>query len=112
MERFLDVEMAVISGLNKLDETQGSKYKAFRTILENNFNNVPENYTTVFLRSTPVQVVPDDCIREIKLISSRGFFYENNESRFICFYSASSEEGDGIYRQIIECVVKWMSINL
>lgn len=112
MERFLDTEMALISGLNKLEETDNSKYKAFRTILDNDFTNIPENYTAVFLRSTPVQIVPDDCIGEIKLMSLRGFLHENNESRFVCFSYITSPEGSALYREIMECVIRWMDKNL
>lgn len=112
MERFLDVEMAVISVHNQLSETDKNKYKIFRTILDNDFNSIPENFTAVFLRGTPVQIVPDDCIREIKLMSLRGFFHENNESRFVCFCDANSKEGQRLFRDIMECVVKWMSVRL
>lgn len=108
MERFTHPEMEVIAKANQTAETQPEKYKAFHVILANNFNEIPENYTAVFLRGTPVQIVPDDCLREIKLLSSQGFFRENNERRFVCKYDAGSEEGIKLYRAIMECVTRWM----
>jgi hypothetical protein len=112
MERFLEPEMDVVSSIHKQQDVEKWKYKTFHVILENDFNNVPEGFTTICLRDTPVQVVPDDCIRLIKLISLRGFFYENNERRLRCFYSLNSEDGERVYRQIMECVVSWMDKNL
>jgi hypothetical protein len=112
MERFSEFEMGIVSRANQASETHPDKFKAFHIILENNFNEIPENYTAVFLRGTPVQVVPDYCIREIRFLSLRGFFHEINERRFVCKYNAGSEEGIQLYRAIMDCVVRWMDQNL
>lgn len=112
MERFTHFQMASVAQANRTCENHPDKYKAFHIILDNDFANIPENYTGVFLRGTPVQIVPDDCISEIKLLSSQGFFRENNERRFVCKYDAGSEEGIKLYRAIMECVAVWMNKNL
>ena len=88
------------------------KQFTFQTILKNDFNSIPPNFTAVFLRCAPVQLVPNELLLEIKLLSVRGFMHDPDNTRLICFYNVTEPEGEKLYREIMAHVVQWMDKTL
>lgn len=111
MERFGIVEMEFVADLHRMQEANNHKYDAFHVILDNNFHKVPEGWTVVFLRNTPVQVVPDNLVPDIQEMSVSGFIHEPENQSLVCLYDANSEAGETMFRAVMELVVGWMDAN-
>lgn len=112
MERFGILEMEAVAEVHREEARTGWKYEAFHTVLDNDFHNVPEGWTLVFLRSTPVQVVPDLLLASIEMESVQGFAHDPEQQCLVCFYDANSEAGISVYRAIMRLVVNWLDANL
>jgi len=112
MERFGILEMEFVADLHRIEEREQTKFSAFRTILDNNFNFIPAGWSVVFLRNTPVQILPDALLIDIKEISTRGFMHDSEDKRLVCLYDANTEEGRAMFRAIMGLVVGWLDANM
>jgi hypothetical protein len=112
MERFGILEMELVADIYREEQKTDWKFDAFHTVLDNNFNRVPHGWTVVYLRSTPVQIVPDCLLDNVKELSMNGFAHDPEESCLVCLYDARSEEGMVVFRLIMELVVDWLDANL
>lgn len=117
MERFGILEMAQMTEVEKNTVVKraaksGQPHFAFITLMENDFQMIPEGFTGVYMRDEECQIVPNGLIQDIKQVSIGGFDHVPEDHELHLFINRWSEEGTQLNFKIIEMVTKWMDENL
>src|SRR5690606_34244232 len=75
-----------------------------RILASNNYREIPEGYTAIYLRDEPVCVIPDRLKLAVKQLSPRGFF-DIAEDRFMMLpVEKNTPEGAELEQQLTDLV--------
>lgn len=119
MERIGIIEIAEIER-NRRSSIQGflepqepTNQFLFRTVLENNFQIVPEGFTAVYLGDEELQVVPNEIIPRIKrMVQIKGFSHVPEDHELYLFANRWDANGQYLNAVIIEMVCHWLDLKL
>jgi hypothetical protein len=113
MERMGILEMDELQKLEVLRNAAkgGQPDFAFITILENDFDMIPEGFTGVYMRDWPCQIVPDQLLDKIKQFSVGGFDHAPEDHELHLFLSRDSAVGKWLKSKIFELTEKWLNEN-
>lgn len=79
-----------------------------RILASNNYREIPEGYTAIYLRDEPVCVIPDRLKLAVKQLSPRGFF-DIAEDRFMMLpVEKNTPEGAELEQQLTDLVVNYI----
>jgi hypothetical protein len=107
------VEMSeMMKAATKYHYARGEKHIAFLTLLENDFEIIPEGFTAVYMRDEECQVVPNALIEKVKLMSLGGFDHAPEDHELHLFIDRWTMAGQWLNTSIIELVCHWMDENL
>lgn len=113
MERIGIMEMQEMNKMNMARTFSEWKHDAVLILLNNDFTKpAPMGYVAVYLRSTPVKIVPVELVEEIKKLSYHGFMYDHMERKLICLLDADCMEGLTLCSDISKLLFSWIEKNI